>query len=293
MEQTIAQLIARATGAAFTATSRPAMTFFLCQLAIAMASRAGWIKMDPSMLWLVSIPMLVAGLIATVAEIFVEHSDQIEEIVRNLHADKVWRVIGSFFVGLLMISIGVESAAETAVPALVSASAEQLGTTTAGLGDSGQPVWVKALVVVGSIGLTQGLSWLRGLVLEWLDDLHLKKIWQYVETGGVLGFLIVLALSPMLMVVLAGLVTVVMIVMALAVRGLDKLIDKSRRHACPSCGERIRHEALMCWKCKTEVEPTRWLAPESSAGMLTRLKEFWAEWTAARRAEHAEESTGA
>jgi hypothetical protein len=289
MEQTIAQLIARAAGGAFTATSRPALTFFLCQLAIAMASRAGWIKMEPSMLWLVSVPMLVAGLIATVVEILVEHSDEVEEVVRNVHIDKVWRVIGSFFVGLLMISIGVDSAAETVVPAL--ASAEQLGTTTAGLGDSGQPVWVKALVVVGSIGLTQGLSWLRGSVLAWLDDLHLKKFWQYVETGGVLGFLIVLALSPMLMVVLAGLVTLVMIVVALAVRGLDKMIDKSRRHACPSCGERIRDEALMCWKCKTEVEPARWLTPDSSAGLLTRLKVVSAEWMAARRAEHADEST--
>lgn len=268
MEQTIAQLIARATGAAFTATSRPALTFFLCQLAVALASRHGWVAMVPTMQWLVGIPMLVVGLVATVVEILIEHSAQIEELVRNVHGDKLWRVAGSFFVGLLLISIGVESGANGAA----AATPQQLDTVVS-LANSGQPAWIKALVVAGTVGVTQGLTWLRALVLGWLDDLHLKSLWQYVETGGVLGFLILLALSPILTVVLALVVTLVMVAVALAVRALDKRLDSSRRRACPSCGTQARDEALVCWSCKQALEPKRWLAPESSAGPLARMRE--------------------
>jgi hypothetical protein len=286
MEQTLSQMIARATGAAFTATSRPALTFFLCQLAIALSLRHGWLAMDPSMLWLVSLPMLGAGLVATVAEVVVEHSDQIEEVMRNVHGDKVWRIVGSFFVGLLMISIGELAAAETVIP--VATGSMEVLRTSAGVRETGQPVWVDAVVVAGSIGLTQGLTWLRAMVLGWLDDLHLKKVWQYVETGGVIGLLIVLAVSPMLTVVLALVVSLVMAVVALVVRAADKVLDESRRRPCPACGVRVRQEALLCWKCKTDLEPARWLAPESSAGTFTRIRETMAEWMAARRVEPAE-----
>ncbi len=275
MEQTIAQLISRATGAAFAATSRPALTFFLAQCAIALALKLSWIVMVPSMMWLVSGGMLVFGLLAAVGEILIEHGEEFESLLRNMHADKWIRLLGTIGVSLLMISIGAEQRTEM-FAADTAKLAQHLQTLTPAT-HSGQPMGVKVATVLFSIGLNQGLTWLRGYLLEWLDDFHLKKIWQYVETGGVVGFLILLAVAPLLILVLAGLVTLVMVGIAGAVKLQEKVADARRRRPCPACGHPIRTEAFVCWRCKTAVEPAERLGANPSETILSHISRAFSE----------------
>lgn len=252
MEQHFATLISQTIGVAFPAAARPFVTFFLVQAAIAVGLKLKLVAMDPSWRFLVSAPMLVFGVVVAVVELLVEHSHDLESVLRGLHVEKPARGLGAAAVAVLMMSIGSDAAEVGANPTVVGGVIEGVDAVRG----ASQPAWVKGITLLTALGLNQGLTWLRGYVMDWLDDLHLTKVWHYVETGGVVGFVVLLGLAPFLVIVLGVLATAAMVAMALVLRAVEQRRDAANRRACEGCRTMIRGEATVCWGCQAPQRPT-------------------------------------
>lgn len=286
------RFLALTIGPSVTAAARPAVTFFAIQLVVTGLVYGDVAALPESFAWLVSVPaLIVAGVLAGL-ETAASHDPDVAALLRDLKVDNITGAFGAFSVALLFASLGLPEedvmgmtgAMEGATTGSTGAAALGGGglleaTSTAVTADKSTPLQVGA--IGGALGINIGLTWLRGELLEFVDDFELGKLWARIETGGVVGVLILLPLLPLVMLAFLTVFAIGLVAVSLGARAASDYVDSQSRTNCASCGHRLREEASICPECRTERTPT----VESESGLS-------AAWTALRRRPLAEVEAG-
>lgn len=299
-----ALLAARVVGFATTSSVRPAATCFAAQLLA-----AGLVYFDVAALpthaaWSISPLALGVGFAACLLEWFLQHTEGADELARALHADKLVSAALAMPTTLLLVSLtsfteaGVASAegalagaglspearervldeagrhAEIALgnaPAATAAPADDLALATRKLAASGRPPLEQAGFLALALFINLALTWVRGEVRDFVEGIHLERIWAWLETGGVFAGLVLLAIAPAIGLALVLVLAAGSIALWLGTRAAAAVADAARRRACPACSQNIRVEAQRCRFCHAEVEPLKWLgeAPALAPAALT------------------------
>ena len=285
------------------------------QLVVAVLVRLDKVALPPEIAWTVSFLALGVGLVGALLEWVGKWTDTVEELMRELHVDKMLGVASTFAMTAILVlatSAGQQAATqldetldEQGVPsgivdqlddaglewldhvmpeqAPLEASADHselparerdpeaegdLAEAVSLLEGSGHPGWVKVLVLLIAVATNYGLVTLRGAIWEriepLLEGLSAEKVFRFLEAGGALAALAVLALAPILVLVLLAALTLGLTLLLLALRGLESAVDRKRRRPCPHCGHLRRVEASLCPECHQALEPERWLVRRAS-----------------------------
>lgn len=143
------------------------------------------------------------------------------------------------------------------------AAEQDLAQAVAIVEGSTRPGWQKLLVLLVAVGLNLGLTSLRAELWErlepLLEGLNVERIVRFLEGGGALLALLLVALAPVILLVLLVLFTLALGALLLVLKGIEKVRDDTRRRPCPHCGHRRRMEASLCPSCHEALEPERWL----------------------------------
>jgi hypothetical protein len=212
----------------------------------------------------------VAGVLA-VLEVLAHHQDDVSELLQETGVDKLLSVFGAFSAAMLFGSLGLP--VEEAIDLMGTQTDAQADLTEAVYvaANSGYPAWLQGVAVTTGVGLNLGLSTIRGRVIRALDDFGLKGIWQRVETGGIVG---VLVLAPFLPLVMFGMLLAVVILFAsfgVLLLGADKILDRTGRYRCPECETLVRQEASICHSCHAELTPKALLGSRLPVGIPARV----------------------
>lgn len=253
-----ALLVARVVGFATTSSVRPAATCFAAQLLAAGLVHFEVAALPAHAAWSVSPLALSAGFAASVVEWFLQHTEGANELARALHADKLISALLAIPTTLLLVSLTslADASAATGAPA------DDLAIATRMLAESGRPPLQQAGFLGLALFINLCLTWVRGEVRDFVESIHLERIWAWLETGGVLACLLLLALAPALGFVIVLLLAVGSVALWIGSRAAAALADAARRRACPSCSRNIRVEAQRCRFCNVEVEPMKWLGEQ-------------------------------
>ncbi|HCH64615.1 MAG TPA: hypothetical protein DFR83_17545 [Deltaproteobacteria bacterium] len=258
---------------AITATARPAVTFAVVQSIAALLVWNGEATIPDGLAWLVSPAAVLFGLVFAALETLARHDPDFEELLADVHLDKVVGAFGALAAPLLFATMGLP---ETDALALgtgpAAAASDPIGAALATAVAADRPPAVTAAAVGGAIGINAALTWARSEILEFLHTFELSKVWLRLETGGVVVVLALLPLMPVLMVVLVALFSMVLGGVAWTVRETRRVLDQRARVSCGHCGHRVRPEASLCPSCGEAIEPT-WILDQP--GVLAR------GWTAA------------
>ena len=265
-----AMLVARVVGFAATGSVRPAATLFAVQLLTAGLVHFGTATLPAGAAWSISPLALGVGLAVCVLEWLFQHTEGADELVRTLHADKLVAAALAMPATLLLVSL---TAVAEPGAVLTDGPATDLALATQKLAESGRPLAEQAGFLGLAVALNLALTWLRGELRDFVESVHLERIWAWLETGGVVVGLVLLALAPAV-----GLVLVALFVLAgagvwVGSRAVAALLDAARRRQCLSCRRSIRVEAVRCRYCNAEAEPLRWLGQGDApapVGALTR-----------------------
>jgi len=263
------QLFVRIAGVTFTASSRPALTFFAVQLVIGILYRLDVVALPPHFQWLISFLALGVGLISVLVELLIQHSADVEESFRALQLDKFAGGLSVLSSALLLTAIGMP--ADTIAVEHASGQGADLAAAVQVAAESGKPLWLQYTAIGIGLLVNVTLVWLQGIILERLDDIGIKDVWQKIATGGIVGALVLIVFLPLLALVLLMLVGLFMAAFALLLRTATKLMDARSRRPCPSCGEAIRMEAHLCPSCRTEVTPTVMIGDDVAVGLRKKL----------------------
>ncbi len=258
MSLELLRFLAMTVGPSITAAARPAVTFFAIQLTVAGLAHAELVTVPSGFSWLVGIPaIIIAGVLAGL-ETAAKHDPDVAAVLRDLHIDTITGAFGAFSVGLLFASLGLpEEEAGGLVDAAASGAGAGAGlldaTAEAVSADHSTPVQVAA--VGGAVGTNIGLTLVRARLLEFLDDFDLGKIWARIETGGVVGVLLILPFLPLFALAFLVLAALVLAALGVAAKTTQHYLDQRRRVDCEGCDYRVRVEASVCPECGTEREP--------------------------------------
>lgn len=276
MSLTLLRFLAMTIGPSITAAARPAATFLGVQIIVAVLVAQDLATLPQMMQWLISVPAIVVAAVLAGLETAAKHDPDIAAILRDVQLDNLTGAFGAFTAALLFAALGLP---EAQAAALMEGGAEPVGsdlaggaglagsaglagggglleaTATAASSEHGTAVQIGA--VSGAVGLNLGLTWMRSQVLEFVDDFELGKIWARIETGGVVGVLILLPLLPLVAFGFLSFFAVLFAAVAFAVRLAQKAADRRARVACETCGYQVRVEATLCPECRTEREPVR------------------------------------
>lgn len=264
------RFLALTIGPAVTAAARPAVTFFAIQLVAAGLVYGDIAALPGGFTWLVSVPaLIVAGVLAGL-ETAAKHDPDIAALLRDLKIDNITGAFGALSVALLFASLGLPEEEALRMTGAVEGGGLLEATSTAVTADRSTPLQVGA--IGGALGINVGLTWLRGELLEFVDDFELGKLWARLETGGVVGVLILLPLLPLVMLAFVTVFAVGLVAVSLGARAASDYADSRSRTDCEACGHRIREEASICPECRTERTPS--IEPETGLD---------AAWTALRR----------
>ena len=196
-------------------------------LALALAARIGWFELAPPMDWLASNPGIAVLVALAALDELVEHDEDLREL-------------------LVLANAGVRGAAGAAAAWGIEG----------GLGDQA-PDW---LVWILGFGISIGVHLLRARLHEALsgfgDGLHSPRTWLVIlESGGVLGLIVALALAP----ILVGVFVLGSIAVGVALVLVARLFEAHRgRRPCPNCNHRAREDASLCPNCRTTLQVARW-----------------------------------
>lgn len=244
-------LVSQVLGVSVASTSRPALVFFVVQVVVGVMHRLGAVQLPDGMAWGVSLLAMGFGLSAAVLELITQHTDEVEELLREFHLDKVFGGLGATASGGLLF------AAHTVTD---EARREDVMEAVRVVSEADLAVWQQAAIVAVAVTLNVGLVFVRARLLSWLDDLDLKSLWAWVETGGVVVTLVMIVLLPTVTLVLLGLVVGVLVVTVGVGQFFSWTWDKAHRSPCPSCETSVRDEALGCPACGAALEPSKMLA---------------------------------
>lgn len=292
-------LVARALGFAMCGSARPVATLFCVQLGVMASVKSGKVDLPDELGFAVSWIALALGAAGALLELLLHHTPDADELVRSLHADKLVNALLTVPTTLLLCSLtalgdtAVEQAGAATVAAInhqipaanldmddvqalvtegaerldaagveaayASPEAEDLALALQTTHSSGRPIGEQAAILGAALALNLLLTWVRGEAREFVSQLHFDRLWAWVESGGVLVGVVLLALAPVI-----GLVFMLALsAVGVTIMGLWRLggaaMDRARRTSCPACNERIRQEASVCKACRVAVTPMRWL----------------------------------
>ena len=270
LPSSLLQYLAQSFSASVTSAARPAMTFFVIQISVLIGSKMEWLTVSPNINWMLH-PIVIAGiLILTILEMMAQHDEDISMMMHDLKIHQIVAACGTYASVLFFSSLGLptEEAAQMLQSEAVNseivtktqdilipyAKGEKTGTLHFGVATS---------AVVSNLSIT----YLRGYIHEYLDDLDLLPIWQKIESGGVIGALIILVLAPVLCLFLFLLVLIMGTIMGFSIRKINQLRDKKERYPCPKCEILIRQEALICKSCRTTLIPKKTLTSKRRIGL--------------------------
>jgi hypothetical protein len=305
MEASLLSLVARLVGFAATSAPMPATTFFLVQFVVAVLVRLDKLSLPPEVAWTVSFIAVGVGLVGAIFEWVAKLTDEVDELIRDLHLDRVMGALGTFAISAMLVlstSVGVQVAdstdralEEAGVPPAVIEQLTQVGLDWADhaaasaeddavleaegpeqeeadedlilavalVHGSGLPAWQKILVLLLAVALNYGLTTLRAETWERLEPilegLSAERAARFLEAGGALTALLLIALAPVILLVLLAITVLVLASLLLVLRGIERLLDRRRRRPCPHCGHLRRMEASLCPACAQVLEPERWL----------------------------------
>jgi hypothetical protein len=281
MSLALIRFLAMTVGPAFTAAARPAATFFGVQIVVALLVAYDMASLTPAFSWMVSVPALVVAGVLAALETAAKHDPDIAAVLRDLHVDNMTGAFGAFTAALLFAALGMpESEAAGLIEGgaglpeggdIPEGGAGNVGeaadgvlgaTATAAATDHNPAVQVGA--VGGAVGINLGLTWLRSELLEFIDDFDLGTLWARLETGGVVGVLVLLPLLPLVVFAFIVVFGIVLGSIAWAAKKAMDYIDQRSRVDCDACGYQLREEASLCPECGTERQPK--LTHESGIG---------------------------
>ncbi|MGM0559101.1 MAG: hypothetical protein ACQEVA_22140 [Myxococcota bacterium] len=275
MSLALIRFFAMTVGPAFTAAARPAATFFGVQIVVALLVAYDMASLTPTFSWMISVPALVVAGVLAVMETAAKHDPDIAAVLRDLHVDNMTGAFGAFTAALLFAALGMpESEAAGLIEGgstLPEPGAGDVGenasgvlgaTATAATAEHNPAVQVGA--VGGALGINLGLTWLRSELLEFIDDFDLGTLWARLETGGVIGVLVLLPLLPLIVFAFILVFGIVLGSAAWASKKAMDYIDQRSRVECASCGYEVREEASLCPECGAERQPK--LTHESGVG---------------------------
>jgi hypothetical protein len=275
------QYLSQSLSASITSAARPALTFFLIQFSIFISSYLGWLVIEPNMGWMLNpVVVLIGGVLATLEGVAL-HDEDVAMFLLDFKINQFMGTLGTFSSALLFTSIGLPSEEAIQMMNELTASAtaginpDALEATTvivtsyAGDNDSKM---IQMGTIAFAVGSNSVLTYGRGRLQEFIDDLELLSLWQKIETGGVVGALILLLLAPVICLFLLLVVVVVGAFFGLMLRGIKKRMDDMARYECPHCMHRIRKEAVLCFSCHTDLEPqTLLVSTDQKQGLLQTL----------------------
>lgn len=259
MSLALLRFLAMTIGPSITAAARPAATFFAVQLVVAVLVYQELATVPGALSWLVSAPAIVVAAVLAAVETAAKHDADVAAVLRDLQVDNFTGAFGAFTAALLFAALGMP---EAQAAALVDGAPMPVGDAggvldaTATAASSPHSTSLQVGAVGTAVGLNLGLTWLRSQLLEFVDDFDLGGLWARLETGGVLGVLILLPLLPLLIFGFLVLFAIVLVAGALAARAAERAMDRRARLGCESCGYEVRKEASMCPECKSARKPT-------------------------------------
>lgn len=274
MSLALLRFLAMTVGPSITAAARPAVTFLAVQVVVAIMVAQDVAALPAALEWLVSVPAIVVAAVLAGLETAAKHDPDIAAVLRDLQVDNLTGAFGAFTAALLFAALGMPEADATALvdgaPVPVGDDGGVLDATAAAASsDLGTPVQVGA--VGAAVGINLGLTWLRSQLLAFVDDFDLGRLWARIETGGVVGVLILLPLLPLIIFSFLVFFALALAAGALAARAAQRAMDRRARVECDSCGYAVRKEASLCPECKTAREPAMGHASGVSAA-LSALK---------------------
>jgi hypothetical protein len=280
------------TGSAL-AASRPALTFFCVQLALAVAVRADWLSLPPIVGWTTSYVALGVGALFAILELAIRHSEDLEDHVVGLGLDQLSGALSSFTLTVLLAAAGAPEAEMRAELAAATAgqdgrqamfiegvrragevepTAPNHGLTAApnhGLTappddtpaaaqqqTQSQPWYLVLAALAIGTAVNQALVRARGAVVSLLGDLSLYRWFAWVESGGVVGVAALAAVLPILAFALILALGAALAAGGLGLRGVALAADRAARRPCPVCADAVRVEATRCPKCKADIPAT-------------------------------------
>jgi len=253
MELALVRFLAQSFGVAFTASPRPALTFFAVQAVVAVVARIGWVVVSPGLAWLISVPALIVAFVMAGLEIAARHDEEIDELLRDLKIAHLLGVFGTFSGCLVFAALGLPE--DEALGLVDDGAAQDVGLAMSLAAASEHPEAAQYGVVGGAMVVNGGVTYARGHILEFLATFDLDKQWHRIETGGAIGVLTLIIWLPVLALVVVVLMGVALAVIAVAVKAAESWMDQRGRRPCPTCSTEIRKEASLCFQCSAVVEP--------------------------------------
>jgi len=269
------QYLAQSISTSISSTSRPALTFFVIQVSIYISSMLGYTNVVPQFEWLISPATIAIAGILTVVEFFAQHDEDISSLLIDFKAMHLLSAFGAFSSALLFSSLGLPL--EDAMQYIDGDTQNELLSQTQKVVMSSHDTSTQVGVIFGSVTGNLVLSHFRAEFHEWLEELSLLKAWQRIETGGVLGALIILLIAPILCLILLILALVGGLILGIAIKRVQKVIDDKSRTNCPECDHRVRKEAILCCSCGIDLEPQILLSPQEKKESIWKILKTKAE----------------
>ncbi|TVQ93295.1 MAG: hypothetical protein EA397_04805 [Deltaproteobacteria bacterium] len=253
-------LVAQVISTSAVAASRPALTFFLVQLGLGGGVLVGWVALPPLASWTVSLPALVLGGVAAFVEVLATLQPELDEIFTETRLTRMAGGLSAAAVATLFAASGLPIEVD------IDVDAAQLGAALAVAERSGHPWWVQLPVIVFAVAVNLGLGPIREKLQAFAHSLGVSWYVAVMETGGVIGILLLVPFLPPLTLAVVVLLSLVFGALALSARLISARIDRRSRRPCPSCRRPIRVEAGRCPGCRAVVFPSRWIG------------QAWAPW---------------
>lgn len=271
----LVQYLAQSISTSISSTSRPALTFFVIQLSIYFSSMWGYTSVVSQFEWLISPATIGIAGILTVVEFFAQHDEDISSLLIDFKAMHLLSAFGAFSSALLFSSLGLPL--EDAMQYIDGDTQNEILSQTQKVVMSNHDTSTQVGVVFGSVTGNLVLSHFRAELHEWLEELSLLKAWQRIETGGVLGALIILLIAPILCLILLTLALLGGLILGITIKRVQKVIDNKSRTNCPECDHKVRKEAILCCSCGIDLEPQTLLSPQEKKESIWKILKTKAE----------------
>jgi hypothetical protein len=245
-------VISRALVVGGLAGARPALTLCCLQLSVALLTDGS--SVPEGFRWLVHHYAIVAVGLLAVLEHFARTDPDLDEVLEIPSL-----VVGVVTAALLPVLLPALDGGVSAGPAAPAApTAPDAGPSVVRAGLPEDLLGLQGGAILAAVMSSLALLWTRRRVMRAIGSLSLSQRWyRWLETGGVVGAMAVLALLPAVAAALALVVVLGSAAAGAAIWAAGATRDDLARRPCPGCGHKVRVEAVACPKCGVELTPPR------------------------------------